>query len=1512
MKRPALTALIAILFSAPAFCEEGNNEHQSDAATENQNILRKWNTFLRSHLNPPKLDEIIREHSRAQPNSKLREDFGELQPAPYRLSKALESVAPFEEPESIKSVNGVLNATLEVKYTENTHIGGEPVRLRSYNGKIGGPTLVCKPGDTLRIKLINNLPPIDDPGEHNTFHELNITNLHFHGLHVSPSGKSDNVFINIYPGKQFDYEVKIPDNHPCGTFWYHAHRHGSVAAQTSSGMAGAIVIKGGQDYLPELSNIRENILLLQQIPFIMAPDRIGTVELNDAEEMFGPGDWDKLGRYTTINGSVLPVLGMRPGEVVRWRIINSGFREPIRLRLVKAPDSSGQAVNGPPTLDFQEINVDGIPRGRKVPKHEIEMWPGYREDVLIQAPLQEAEYLLVDDRVKDDASSESKSRKYLARVKIAGIATPMSLPNDTELSKFRPKSISSNEVSGKQSAVYGVNTREEVPSFEINNAPYEMTHSRVLPYGKAEDWVLESVNTVDGVPSPKPINHPFHIHTNSFEVYSILDENGQETLLDEQGKLDPVWRDTVVIRSGHKVFARMRYEDYTGCFVQHCHVLDHEDLGMMENVEIRDELKDGPASEIALPIAFRAWKGQRFLAVLIRSLDCPACKRQVLQIQEAFASGELPCRPVIVTPDLQDDIEVFRSKKEFQMLEVISDTSGTVARRYFNQASPGLHSVILMDENLQAEWKLSGEEPVPKEQILKKFSRPAGAMAAPSVVPRIDINNTPGQEDDYVTWAPTPCRIKRPSGWKGEGVTLSCRPLNAKGGRVLFAASLRQGDTATIETVTIPFQKDAQELKFYLAGKFGFPSCRDKDCLIEAHDSTTGELVASVPLMVRVRKSLDRLDEVEKRALLKAIRRLDNGFPNSVYRNTFVLMHILASGRDKMNPWPDQAHKGSGFPPWHRAFGLQFERELQKIDPSVALPYWRMDVASSAFVPEFLGGNRVSDEIEEDVTFSPANPLFGWGATLRNPTTIQLLKRNGKDHSKLPMTQQTGTSEARPFQKEEDILSESTYREFRASFEPNPHNVGHVWLGGRWSHGCMFPAADPVFWMFHCELDRLWAKWQWRHGRFDSSGQREENFGPVGRFDLGGEITMGHYLRDSMWPWDGTKGFQIEGLFRAHRPDINPFEAFPASVLPNTWPPNEASPTPADMIDYLGSENSAMNLGFCFDDVPFGIQSVPSPFKTKVDPTESTDHLLDLASRKELDDKARILVMQSLGRPISMKHAEQLVTIGSDKANSDDVCLASYSLLLEASSDESADLAIQLTKNDRPRLRLLGAQWLCYLNTFSPDEPGARPKIEAALAALRDSGDQAMAREALINDVRTGSAKGFADLEALLLKMVADRKGQFALTLTEALRFSAGVRSEPTVKALSSLLNDQTPLVAEEAILALNGEPSTSSTRLQLVRDASHPLSTRIAAIRSLLHEKSALDQLAIELTRNNKEPVALRATAVAALRVLINDNLSSLSEDAISDFKVELAKIAGETTSDYLETVINSNLELF
>ncbi|WP_395841305.1 multicopper oxidase family protein [Archangium violaceum] len=482
---------------------------------------------------------------------------------------------------------------LEVKYAINkipsVLVDGkaqnfDSVKLRSYNGSLVGPVIEARPGDTLNILLDNQLPveprpPGTDP--HGMPPSFNTTNLHVHGLHVSPVGNSDNVMIGLVPGQQFHYEIKIPKDHPAGTYWYHSHIHGSTAIQVSSGMAGALIIRGDIDKVPAIKAAQEKIFVIQQIPYVInAQTKLGQVEPGDLFEgvpVFVPGIWERMKRYFTLNGEVQPTIQMKPGEVQRWRFIHAGFRAKLELKLVRRDPKTGVEETLPQYL----IALDGITTGSLDALAEVEMHPAYRADVLVRATdkagkaLPEGTYWLVD--ATQDAKSVSRD---LARIVVKGTAVAMALPKEKELAPLAPLAdIQDSEITGHQKAAFELRIDSVPPVGLINGKTFDPNAPpRKLLLGGVDHWEVSSPAHPND-PRFAPEGHPFHIHVNPFQCTIKLKGMDGE-------KKKRVWKDTIFVELGETMHLRTRYERYIGVFMVHCHILDHGDFGMMEAMEV--------------------------------------------------------------------------------------------------------------------------------------------------------------------------------------------------------------------------------------------------------------------------------------------------------------------------------------------------------------------------------------------------------------------------------------------------------------------------------------------------------------------------------------------------------------------------------------------------------------------------------------------------------------------------------------------------------------------------------------------------------------------------------------------------------------------------------------------------------------------------------------------------------------------------------------------------------------
>jgi tyrosinase len=402
----------------------------------------------------------------------------------------------------------------------------------------------------------------------------------------------------------------------------------------------------------------------------------------------------------------------------------------------------------------------------------------------------------------------------------------------------------------------------------------------------------------------------------------------------------------------------------------------------------------------------------------------------------------------------------------------------------------------------------------------------------------LQINNSVSPGARFVSWAPSPCRIRvtNPSGATSSTVNVQLTGTSAaSAGAVVFGSSAT-GPFSSSLAVTVPI--NGTSVSFFVAGKLGRPSVNNGDVKIEARTGTT--LVGSVQVMVRVRKNANTLTPGERDRFVSAFAQLNNQGMGRFA--DFRDMHVSVS--------LPQAHGAPGFLPWHRAYLLDLERELQAIDPSVSLPYWRFDQAApNIFTREFFG---VSDSLGT-VQFSSTNPLQFW-----RTDGVQGINRR-------PFF---STATAPPgLRTEAQTLAIGTlYRMFR-TMEGNPHGLAHTSFGGSISDPATAP-KDPLFFLLHCNVDRLWAKWQRQFGRFDPA--------LAASYDSIPGIRAGHSLPDTMWPWNGVTG--------GSRPPTAPGGAM--AVSPCVGAPGP-QPRVRDSLDYQGSVNPVSRLGFDYDDVKF-------------------------------------------------------------------------------------------------------------------------------------------------------------------------------------------------------------------------------------------------------------------------------------------------------------------------------------
>ena len=494
-------------------------------------------------------------------------------PAPFRAGMA------FREPPSLRSRNRRLRGTIvakngtirvsgiKVDNTQSYGIDGQPRGLL-------GPTLRVQPGDLVDLVLDNrlvtpaHLPKATDaepaqPIAHGECHDTMIkpgdpqpTNLHFHGFHVTPRNRKvgkvtyygDNVLACLRRGRS-RIRFRIPRTHDQGTFWYHAHLHGVTDDQVFRGLAGMIVVGDSRRYLPtRFEHVRTRLLSLKDIQ----------VTKDDRPAIPTDHDWANP-THRTVNGLVNPRMTMRPGETQLWRVGNSSSAVWYRVAF----------MDGERRDAFTVVSTDGNPLVLPQRKTQVVLAPGNRVDILVRAPRSGTRVLKT---LPFDQGRLIFGEDVLATVRVAGrpaadLAAPGRRGRLPEFPTRRgPERIwtFSTYFPPKQNGQFLINGKQ------FNNRRVD-ARPRL---GTTERWVLQNTSSEW---------HPIHIHQDDYRVISV---NGRR--MDVRSDQDVVPLPPIDAKGvPGRVVIDMPFQRYWGNFVMHCHILDHEDAGMMARIDVR-------------------------------------------------------------------------------------------------------------------------------------------------------------------------------------------------------------------------------------------------------------------------------------------------------------------------------------------------------------------------------------------------------------------------------------------------------------------------------------------------------------------------------------------------------------------------------------------------------------------------------------------------------------------------------------------------------------------------------------------------------------------------------------------------------------------------------------------------------------------------------------------------------------------------------------------------------------
>jgi bilirubin oxidase len=427
----------------------------------------------------------------------------------------------------------VFAATLVAQRANKVILPGTSTEFWTYNSRVPGPLIEVYEGDTVRIRLENRLSQ--------------ETTIHWHGLPVPPD-QDGNPMDPVAPGATRLYEFTLPVG-SAGTYWYHPHPHEFTAEQVFRGMAGLLIVRSRTDPVP--TAIEEKLLVISDLR--LAAD--GTIPANTAM------DWQngREGNYVLVNGQYRPMLTINPGQSQRWRILNATNARYLRLAL------TGHTL----TL----IGTDGGLLRSPVPGlDEILLAPAERVEVIVTASLSSGATAVLRSLPYDRGSmgmmeTSSTTFPLLTLTNTSASTAAVALP-----SALSPISDLGVHTSSKRLVFSsGMGMGGGMMSFLIDGKSFDPARidltSRV---NEVEQWTIENRSSMD---------HPFHLHGTQVQVVSRT--RGGVTVA------EPflAWRDTVNVAALETVVLKV-VQRQLGRRMYHCHILEHEDQGMMGVLEV--------------------------------------------------------------------------------------------------------------------------------------------------------------------------------------------------------------------------------------------------------------------------------------------------------------------------------------------------------------------------------------------------------------------------------------------------------------------------------------------------------------------------------------------------------------------------------------------------------------------------------------------------------------------------------------------------------------------------------------------------------------------------------------------------------------------------------------------------------------------------------------------------------------------------------------------------------------
>jgi FtsP/CotA-like multicopper oxidase with cupredoxin domain len=479
-------------------------------------------------------------------------------------------------------------------------------RCYVYNGPNGSaiaPTIRIKPGDTLTLQVKNDLPIV--PGM--VMPDMaagNSTNLHYHGTNVAPRVPQDEAINTIIPtGQTFTYKVKIPDDAPPGMNWYHPHVHMLSEDQVLSGLTGSLIIEGMGKSYPKVKKLPEQVFILRDQTPRRDPDVVKDQSFKDISINYVP--------IVTNPTSTPAIIQMRTKQAQFWRVANTAADSYMNLqvRYNGQPQNLEVVARDGIVLD----NDNGEAKANAELRQSILLPPGSRAEFIVPAPSKEVtagEFLALQYNTGIDAKTGDRNlQRTLAMIQMGDKKAPMELATleANEDVKFKPRTKFTNLTQltpSRQRTFYFsqcINAGDTDPRLNPDQLRYFPTckvadqpefyiteagqaprlysprdpDAVVVKQGAIEDWRIVNLDAEA---------HAFHIHQLHFQVLSSPNPGN------EAGTM----RDTINIpgwdgKNPTPTFTNLRMDfrgDIVGTFLYHCHILEHEDNGMMAKIRV--------------------------------------------------------------------------------------------------------------------------------------------------------------------------------------------------------------------------------------------------------------------------------------------------------------------------------------------------------------------------------------------------------------------------------------------------------------------------------------------------------------------------------------------------------------------------------------------------------------------------------------------------------------------------------------------------------------------------------------------------------------------------------------------------------------------------------------------------------------------------------------------------------------------------------------------------------------